>query len=252
MTDIYAGVVYGDAHAPEHDPRAVRVMCKVIDIVRPNVLIDIGDAGEMASINGWNRSRPRLKENERLVKDLKAMYGLSDVIASHTKRGCKKIKMIGNHEHWVETYLDYHPELEGLEGINIPDTYEGMGWTVVPWGEFHQEGKLHFHHGDRKGYQTKWHSGQWAMMGRSVVYGHRHDVQTFTQETLQSGGRTDKHRAWSIGCMRKLAPDWMHNRKNNWQQGFGIFYVRSNGMFSFYPVDITNGTAIWNGKMIKG
>lgn len=252
MGDIITGVVWGDAHSPEHDRKAVNVLCKVIDSVNPDVLIDIGDSGEFSSINAWNKAKPRLQEGQRLVHDLKSMYGLSEEIASYAREDASFIKMMGNHENWVERFIDRFPELEGLPGINIAETYEKLGWDVIPWGEFHSEGKLMFHHGDRRGYQTKWHSGQWASMGHSIVYGHRHDFQSFTHETLGANGKPSKHRAWCIGCLRGLKPNWMDNRKNNWQQGFGIFYIRPGGWFQFYPVDIVNGKVIWNGKVFSG
>jgi len=126
-----------------------------------------------------------------------------------------------------------------------------MGWEVIPFGGFFMEGKLAFHHGDRHGYQGKHHSSQWALLGKNIVYGHRHDVQRFTHETLTQKGKPSRHAAFSVGCLCKFELDYMLNRKTNWQQGIGVVYMDEKGYFGFYHIDIHNGRALWNGENIK-
>lgn len=249
---LATGIVWGDAHSPEEDSFAFRILKQVVRDVQPDYLIELGDGCELGGLSYWNKKKLLTREGLRAQKDIQRMMVLDEEIAKCVRRkNVSKYKFMGNHERWVDLYLEEHPELQGMEGLDIKGKFESRGWKVVPWGEFLFLGKLVFHHGDRKGYQQKHHSSNWVKLGKNLIYGHRHDVQRFTQETLKGNGKVSRHAAFSIGCMRKLNPDWMTNRNNNWQTGFGIFYLLSTGAFNFYHVDIINRKAVWNGKIYQ-
>ena len=39
-------IVTPDKHAPIHDKAAINVVCKAIELVKPDIYIDLGDLGE--------------------------------------------------------------------------------------------------------------------------------------------------------------------------------------------------------------
>jgi len=210
-------VVFADTHAPYEDSSALRILHQVIADVHPQIIIDLGDTGDFDSLNPWNRNKRRLQEGKRTKHDVDSMYAVSRGVTSlRDNKKTKYVKFIGNHELWLERYIDEHPELEGF--VNLEGDYKEMGWEVIPWGGFYHVGKLMFHHGDRRGYQSKFHAKQWAAMGRSIVYAHVHDVQRWTHETLTRDGSPDKHAAFSIGCLSSwtgigcLTAEWNGNR----------------------------------------
>ena len=45
-TPIKRAIVTPDKHFPIHDQKAINVVCKAIEIVKPNIYIDLGDTGE--------------------------------------------------------------------------------------------------------------------------------------------------------------------------------------------------------------
>ena len=57
-------IVTPDKHFPLHDKKAIRVVCKAIELVKPDSYIDLGDTGEweLFSNHYWrDRERPPLE-----------------------------------------------------------------------------------------------------------------------------------------------------------------------------------------------
>ena len=246
------GIVYADAHWPEHDQPSCNIVREVVKDLHPDYLINLGDAASFGSLSFFDKNKPRIKEGKRLWEELEGMYKLNDYLSEFASGHCKLIAHIGNHENRIQHYLDEHPELDGLPNLDIAREYRKRGWKVIPWGEFSHIGKLYFHHGDRKGYQTMYHAKAWAGAGRSVMYAHRHDCQRYTNELLNKEDEFTPNAAFSIGCLGKRTPQWMDNRRNNWSNGFGVFYMRPGGYYNVYLVDIIGGRCMWNGKLYDG
>lgn len=251
LNKISKAVVYADLHAPYHDPHALSILCQVIAIEKPNTIVDLGDTGDWDSISRFNKGLPRKQEGKRLIKDIRTVQDIDLQVHSACPES-SRVKHKGNHEERLERYLDEHPELEGVldEVLHCNNLYKDV--KEIKHGGFSNIGKLMFHHGDRRGYQSIHHAKQWASIGRSIVYGHHHSVQQFAHETLTKSGIPDKHRAFAIGCLCDLNRDWMENKKSLWQQSFAVVYFDEQGFFNLYNIDITNKQAIWNGKIYKG
>ena len=43
---VNTAIITPDKHFPIHDERAINIVCKAIEIVKPNIYIDLGDTGE--------------------------------------------------------------------------------------------------------------------------------------------------------------------------------------------------------------
>jgi hypothetical protein len=251
LNKITKAVVYADLHAPFYDPHALNILCQVVADEKPDYVVDLGDTGDWDSISRFNKGQPGRQEGQRLIKDIKSVRVVDAMIYSAAGDKAQRIKHHGNHEQRLERYLNEHPELKGvIEEVLGNELYKGI--KEIDHGQFSTIGKLMFHHGDRRGYQSIHHAKQWASIGRSIVYGHHHSVQQFPHETLTRKGSPDKHRAFSIGCLCDLNRDWMENQKSLWQQSFAVIYFDEQGFFYFYNVDITNKKTIWNGKAYRG
>ena len=53
-------VVTPDKHFPLHDVSAIKVLCKAIEIVKPDDFIDLGDVGEWNAFSAWRFKRKKL------------------------------------------------------------------------------------------------------------------------------------------------------------------------------------------------
>ena len=57
-------IVIPDQHFPIHDEGAVNVVLKAIELVKPNIFINLGDVGEWESVSAWKYKGKKLPELE--------------------------------------------------------------------------------------------------------------------------------------------------------------------------------------------
>ena len=50
---VKRGIITPDKHFPLHDQAAINVVCKAINIIKPDFYIDLGDVGEFESVSHW-------------------------------------------------------------------------------------------------------------------------------------------------------------------------------------------------------
>jgi hypothetical protein len=217
----------------------------------------IGDAQDCRVLNHHEEGNLRHFETKRLIRDYRAFENEIIYPINKALPKAKKIYMAGNHEYWVECAIDNDPsKLEGI--IEIENNLDLKGWEYIPYlrkkangsvelGKYNF-GKLLVIHGT---YTNQYHTAKTVnAYGRSIVYGHTHDVQSFSQVTPID--IKDFHMAWSIGCLCNRSPEYMKGRANKWVNGFAVVYWdEKNGNFNLYPVVISNNHFIWNGKEYK-
>jgi hypothetical protein len=102
---------------------------------RPDVIVQIGDFADMASLNGYGKKiemeKKRYKEDAAAVKE--AMAKLMKPIRKAKKYQPELILTLGNHEERIDRAVADDPtRLAGT--ISTYDLgYEEAGWTVVPF-----------------------------------------------------------------------------------------------------------------------
>ena len=52
-TPVRRAIITPDKHFPLADNAAIKVLCKTIEIVKPNLYVDLGDIGEWESVSHW-------------------------------------------------------------------------------------------------------------------------------------------------------------------------------------------------------
>jgi predicted phosphodiesterase len=247
---INRNIVFSDVHYPEHDDKAVRCAMKIMKEYKPHRIILIGDYMDMTPVSHWVQDKKRIVENKRLLKDYQ---GANKLLNDMTRVAGKQLKevvyIMGNHEDWVNQYIDKHPEMEGLIEVenHIKLDNKDLKLEFVPLNDFYKLGKLYLTHGL---YTNKYHTAKTLdSVGKSVMYGHTHDITTTSKMGLISD---DKHVASSIGCLCNLSPGYMKNRPHNWIHGVALVDVRRNGNFTSLVVPIYDGEASIMGKVFKG
>ena len=252
---VKRAIVTPDKHFPLADESAIRVVCKAIELVKPNIYIDLGDTGEweMFSAHYWkDREKPPLEvlipmldREVQLVND-----GMDIIDASLDKAKCKQRHFIqGNHEVWLDKFVTKHPYLPQYETKKALKLKERKYkyWEYISHEKL-KLGKLNFTHGD---YVPIHHAKKHlAAYKENIMYGHTHDLQRFTDTGL--GGTQS---AWSMGCLKDMSSDknkWLRGNLHNWNHAFAIVDFFRNGDFKVEVVEIINGrTTVW-GKYIDG
>jgi hypothetical protein len=251
---VKRAIVTPDKHFPLHDPDAISVVKKAIEIVRPDIYIDLGDTGEWSyfSTHYWRGRSAKPMEDlipllDQDVNEVNA--GMDWIDESLDKVKCKERHFIqGNHEVWLDNFVVRYPYLTQYLTENALRLKE-RGYKYHPYNrkKVLKIGKLNFTHGK---YTTKYHAFKHLdYYAENIMYGHTHDLQRHTK--TGNGGTIS---AWSLGCLKDIEndEDWLRGSLTNWNQAFAIIDWFKGGNFKVEIVEIIKGkTSLW-GKLIKG
>ena len=244
-------VVIPDQHFPLHSKSAVSVLLQALDIVKPDLFINLGDVGEWHSVSSWKYKKVKRPPLEYQLEEIdeeiaKVNEGIDLFDEALDKVKCKKkIMLAGNHDEWLDAFVLEHPYMENYTFRNACHI-DARGYSYHSYNEPIKVGKLTFIHG---AYATTYHAKKHLdSYGESLMYGHTHDFQRHSQTKL--GGTTS---AWSMGCLKDMSAEknkWLKGRLHNWNHGFAIIDFFNNGNFKVEVVEIIDGlTSVW-GKVI--
>lgn len=246
-------LIIPDLHIPYQDDKSLKVVEKFMSDNVWDEIVYLGDILDLDMISSFNITNLRENETRRLVEDLAIANAMLDrhqkIIRSKNKKA--KITILeGNHENRMERLINAAPHLEGLlelpGNLHLPE--RGAKW-VKNWteGELYNIGKLYFSHGL---YLNRYHASKMVdVFGVNIIYGHTHDVMSFTKTTL---GKDKVHMSQSLGHLadeHKLK--YMKKGPNNWCQAIGVAEIRPTGDFNLYPITIINHSFTFNGKVYK-
>ena len=260
MQKITRAVLLPDIHYPHHNKDSFKAVLQFMKEFKPNVVVLMGDAMNMDSVNHWKKKNGNQKyfEGKRLLREYNGFdKEILKEIEKNSPPTCKKIFLGGNHEEWAKQVVEKNPQLEGMVEPEIALNLKERSWKWIPYLQEDAHGntfmgkyvigKLILKHGESTGIH---HAKKMSEINpKSVVYGHTHDVQMFTNT---NGDPADYHTAQSIGCLCKTSPEYMKGRANRWVNSFGILYTRRGGLFNLYSPIIVNGQFVYNGKIYGG
>ena len=251
---VRRAIVTPDKHFPYADMPAINCLTKVIELVKPEIYIDLGDVGEWEAFSHWKYKRRKAPPLEYLTEDfdkdvISVNKGMDIIDEALDKVNCQdKYITEGNHDNWLNQAVEKYPYIPQYKFANAVKLKE-RGYTYYPFGKHLKLGKLYYYHGHQYGgqYHT---SNHLRKLGCNIMYGHWHDLQQMSA-THMDGPKS----AWSIGCLKDMSSDknlWLDNRRINWAHAFAIVEYYDRGRFSVHMVQIIEGkTSVW-GQLING
>ena len=211
------------------------------DDFKPDITILGGDVVDLPEISRFTERKKITRERLRLNHTFELTNQILDRVDKLTQEEVVYEK--GNHEGWLDSWIDENPALEGLISLEQNLCLKERGYQVIPENKAYKLGHARFIHG---WYFTLHHCKKTVNeMGDNVFYGHTHDVQVHTKANYEQKPIMGQ----SMGCLCDLDPTWRKGRPNRWVHGFGIFYFSSDGAFTPYNPIIINGKFWWNGKL---
>lgn len=125
-----------DSHAhPDHHNKRYIWLAKLINDVKPDVVIDIGDWWDMASLCHYDKGTKGF-EGRRYRKDIEAGLEAQQIVYDITRSTKKKlprfVRTLGNHEQRIAKAVDRDPVLEGTIGLSDLQSKE-FGWEEHPF-----------------------------------------------------------------------------------------------------------------------
>jgi len=198
MRNNNRGVIIPDQHFPVHDEKAISVVLKAIDMIKPDTMINLGDVGEWESVSAWKykgKKLPPLEYQLPLIdaEIVQVNYGLD--LFDEAFKGDYKYMLQGNHDLWLDMFRDKYPYMKDYT-FRKACKIDARGYKYLPYNKVLKIGKSNFIHGAYCNiYHAKRHLDAY---GQNIIYGHTHDVQRHTATKL--GGTIG---SWSLGLSKR-------------------------------------------------
>jgi predicted phosphodiesterase len=254
----HRAVVIPDQHFPIADRKAINVALKIIEKVKPDRFINLGDVLENEEVSAWKYKGKALPSLEFQLPQIDSMLKpcnkwideFDDVLEWID---CKdKWILAGNHDEWLDNFVNSkvgsHPVLKEYT-FRKACRWDERGYKYLPYNKPLRLGKLAFIHG---AYATKYSASKHLeAYGSNIIFGHTHSIERHTLTKLEGGTIG----AWSMGALKsKKAEDnkWLRGRLHTWSHCVGIVDWFSNGNFKVEQVEIVDGTTSLWGEMIYG
>lgn len=236
-------IMLNDVHVPHNIP-----LDAIFDFIRdfkPDHMLLVGDIINNDPFSHWEKKKPGTAKkmplpikyfenaNANFYRPLREVAG-NQCLFTHWE---------GNHEYWSRKAIEEMPEGEGYWEVwnNIECIDQWVSSKM-----FARLGRLYFTHGDviRGGmYHAK---KLLSYFNRNLRYGHYHDSSSWSDTSPID--IKDRHNAKCCGTLEKFNPHFMDNRPHDWQHMFTYGYVRPDGTFNDYRVNIVDNKFILHNK----
>lgn len=231
-----------DAHTPYHDKRALEglIIGKVLPAFQWDTVCILGDWWDNYSISSHFKTPTRERSWKR-----ESEYGKRLLTEFDKYKIRRKIQIRGNHERWLEKILaEKVPEL--YEQF-MAKTRKTSGWEIVEYMDSTRIGKLHVTHDiGHSGLNSAQQS--LAACGDNIAIGHNHNMTYVVRGNAKGECHVGVSFGW-LGNYKKI--DYRHRMRarRDWCLGFGIGYMRPNGIVHVQPVPIIKYSCVIEGRL---
>jgi hypothetical protein len=250
---------WSDAHYPFQDERAVNVLYAAAQAIQPHELYAQGDIVDFWQIS---RFRPPLEHKLGVgqvnLQDTITQAGTHLATMAVESNATKRVFLSGNHEdRWDRMLGDIQRDSRMRAILALPHIRDSLdlpwalglkGWEYHPYIGYEGGPEAYITVRDRLVLLHGYRSNKWCTrgtledFGKSVLFGHAHVIQNWTQQDLKG---TDT--SYTMGCLCSLKPHW--KTQPNWHQGFTVVTwklgAEKQWFFNVEQVRIHNGTALW-------
>ena len=241
-------LVVADTHVPYENEVAVKSILKLMDDVRFDGFIILGDYIDMRPISHWLKHKRKTLENQRMKQDYIEGNRLLDEFDKRLAKNCDKRFFYGNHENWYFNLIEEMPALDGLLHPTEELKLKERGYTVYEKiNHIERIGRLNFTHGiyTSQNYVKK-HIDE---LKSNVMFGHLHSPR---MRLACSPAREIAIAGYCLGSLCNMSPSYMHGRPDKWAHGFGIVYFYENGFFDADLKRIVKGKFVYNNRLYDG
>lgn len=232
-----------DTHVPYHDPKAWAVMMRAAKVLKPDVIVLMGDFADFYAVSAHDKDPRRANDLEYEVDAVKEK--LKELLALKAPRF---IYVSGNHEDRLDRYLmQKAPAL--FKSVRAEELFElkarGIEW--VPYKKSIKLGKLNLTHDTGTAGKNAHRASAGSFMGSAII-GHTHRMSYEAVGTFDGPPYLAAMLGW-LGNFEAI--DYMHQVKaREWVHGFGVGYMEASGIVHVQPVPIVNGRCVVQGCLI--
>lgn len=251
LFDIHWGTERVNGHLKTlHDEGMLDSVLTFMSDFKPHYLNIGGDALDCGAVSHWNKGRARQVEGVRLLKDAEGLRTqfLKHAMETQPQKGAKRTYIKGNHEDWIDQWVDQNPTLEGIVDLERLLGLDKDHWNIVEVGGAYKMGQLYLIHGDQfKPNQTVAKKAV-EVYQRNVHFGHHHTHQVHTNVTPLDDA---PKQGVAVPCLCKRNPGYAEGQPNRWLQGFEYGYLQKDGTFHNQVVLRIDGKFVADGKIYR-
>lgn len=224
-------IIIPDAHAhPDYNNKRFDLLAKLILDIRPDIVVDIGDFFDMASLCTYDKGKKGF-ERRRYIDDINVGLDAQDRIISplrHLKRKQPKfIRCLGNHENRINRVLETETILEGTISTNDLQSKE-YNWEETPFLKPVCVDGINYSHYFVSGVMGRPISSARQLLIKqrvSCTMGHNHGFD-YEQASNIENRRTH---ALMCGVFVDYKPDYSFATNHLWRSGCVIKHNVSDG-----------------------
>ena len=241
-------LITSDHHVPHQDDPAIKAILKLMDDIKFDYNIILGDFLSCDCISHWNQSKHKTLELQRLKKDYILGNSLLDEMDKRLPKNCKKHFFFGNHDGtWIDDLLESVPALEGLVEPASQLFLTERGYKTYKYNDVVAFGRLNLTHGIFAcSNPIKKHLDELKV---NIAFGHTHQLGMMFSS---SAAREIAFAGYNTGCLCNMAPDYLKGKPHAWTHGFMIVYFYPDGYFDVNLIRIIKGKFIYNEKIYNG
>jgi hypothetical protein len=234
-------VVYSCGHAKPDVPNdRFSILGKFLYDLKPDNVIDLGDMGDMASLNSYDTRRPEAIVAQNYEKDINSYNDAQERIrwefAKHRKKKPVFYGFEGNHETRIKTAISHDPRLHGQSyGISFSHLNTNKWYDRYVEYENGAPGILDvdgvdYAHFIGSGNYGNAISGDNHAKGillkrlKSTTVGHSHKRNIFFKDDGRAIGCV-------VGCVKGAPESWAGQSNKEWWSGVVIKRNVENGMY---------------------
>lgn len=226
------------SHFQHHNKRA-EWLGKLINDLKPDVVIHLGDSADMPSLSGFDKgTRAAIGRTYRADIDahLDFNYRLWDTVKSTKRKLPRRIILEGNHEHRIHKAINLQPELEGaispndLRMLDFYDEYieyNGRSPGVV---DVDGVSYAHFFISGVMGKPIGGTHAAYSILQKGHGSATAGDLHLLSYET-QTGIGGKRIQGLVAGCYQDYDADWAGEANRLWWRGVIFKDNVSNGTY---------------------
>lgn len=245
LTSIHLVLPDQHAHYQHSNDRADLLANLIVDL-RPDVVINIGDAADLPSLCTYDKGK-RSFVGRTYRADIDAhcdfQHRLWEPVARRKKKMPRRVFCIGNHEERINTALNVQPELSGtisLSDLRLSDWYdEIVAYEGQTPGVVEIDGILYAHYftSGVLGRSVSGEHAAYSLLGKlytSATMGHSH----LFDYCVRTRGDGSKIMGLSVGCYQDYTNDWAGEIGKLWDRGVAIKRNVENGAYDLEWVSL--------------
>jgi hypothetical protein len=237
-------IVWSCAHTkPEVTNERFNWLGDLIEDIKPDYVLDLGDGADMSSLNSYDTRYPKAIVSQSYEKDINsyndAQSRLWDRYSLKKKRRPYRIGFEGNHENRIKKAVALDPRLEGDKyGISFShlqtdhwfDDYHGYHNSGPAIASYDGVSYAHYFSAGNYGTAISGMHHAYALIQQrhsSSVCGHSHKRGIYFKDDAHPNPSI----GMVVGCFKGKEELWAGQSNNAWWQGVVIMRDIENGVF---------------------